>query len=97
VYVKYLDDFRFTQYADKCVQILERCREYESDVYLVQLVRLQRIAEEVHQSIPRYNLMGSLPVQASIVQSVKTLQMKLDQFGRNLPSHLKQNRKSLLH
>ncbi|EMD00141.1 hypothetical protein BAUCODRAFT_21795 [Baudoinia panamericana UAMH 10762] len=45
---KKLDAFAYSDHLHECLKQLEQRKEYESDLLLVQMVRLQRLAEEVH-------------------------------------------------
>ena len=45
---KKIDALSYTKYLDSCLQNLEAAKEYESDLFLVQMVRLQHLAEDTH-------------------------------------------------
>ena len=42
----------FTPYMDDCLEALETAREYDSDLFLVQMVRIQRTIESIHTTEP---------------------------------------------
>lgn len=39
---------RFSKYTRQCLEDLEKASEYDSDLLLVHLVKIQRLAERVH-------------------------------------------------
>ncbi|KAK4580131.1 hypothetical protein LTR86_000334 [Recurvomyces mirabilis] len=45
---KKIDAMPYTKFMDESLQVLEETREYDSDLLLVQLVRLQHLAEDTH-------------------------------------------------
>lgn len=47
-----MDPLRYTPYVEECCQILLSSKKYPTDIYLVELVRLQKIANTIEQSIP---------------------------------------------
>ena len=51
----------FTPYMDDCLEALETAREYDSDLFLVQMVRIQRTIESIHTTEP-----SSAPAKAHI-------------------------------
>jgi hypothetical protein len=94
-YVRYTDDLSCTSgYSEKCSQFLEESAEYPSDAHLIQLVRLQNIAQEINEALPRYEDDFSSGPSAPILMCIRTLQSKLESFRTKLPLHLQQNRKS---
>ncbi|GIK06636.1 hypothetical protein Aspvir_002286 [Aspergillus viridinutans] len=50
--VKDIDPLRYTSYTDECCRVLEELREYPTDMYLVQLARLNRMAHRIVQILP---------------------------------------------
>jgi len=47
---KKIDALDYSKYLDDSVNALEQAREYESDLFLAQIVRLQHLAEETHSA-----------------------------------------------
>ena len=93
-YVKYQDDLSCASgYVEKCLQFLQDNDEYPSDALLTQLVRLQNIAQEINEALPRYEDDFSSGPTAPISMCIRTLQSKLESFRTKLPLHLQQNRK----
>ena len=88
-----MDGYPFPLYADTCLHVLEECAEYASDEYLIQLVKLQHIAEEINQALPRSDLESPHRSAAQIALCIRNLQSKLESFRSRLPNHLQQNRK----
>lgn len=81
-----------TTYVDGCCSILEEVREYQSDGFLVQLVRVQQLTQHIcnamHTDLP-YE-----PGQIPVAMMVHSFQAQLDTFRQNLPRHLTMARKS---
>ena len=79
-----------TPYLETCCQVLRQRMEYSSDEYLVQLVRIQQLAQSVAMTLAyrRSGLQVDLPV--SIM--VKSFQQQLQSYKALLPEHLKDSR-----
>lgn len=93
-FIKDVKGFQYTnEFTESCLQVLEEAAEYQSDQYLIQLVKMQSIAEEINQALPRHNKDFSSGSSAPIALCMRTLQAKLDSFRMKLPIHLQQNRK----
>lgn len=93
-FVKNVEDLGFiTDSTESCLRSLEQNPEYLSDEHLIQLVKLQFVAEEINQALPRHRQDFSSGSAAPIQLCIKTLQSKLDSFRMKLPLHLQQNRK----
>lgn len=82
-----------TSYLDTCCSVLEAKMEYDSDVDLVQLVRIQKLAQSIAvtwdantPSLPSTHLPPTMIIQA--------FQEQLDSFRANLPPHLQENGRS---
>jgi hypothetical protein len=50
--VKDMDPLRYTNYTEECCRVLEELQEYPTDMYLVQLSRLNRMAHKIVQILP---------------------------------------------
>ncbi|OAA57845.1 thiamine biosynthetic bifunctional enzyme [Niveomyces insectorum RCEF 264] len=72
-----------TGYLEKCCQVLERQMEYPSDAYLVQLVRIQQLAQSVVVTfaLREQGMMMGLSIQ-NIVQN---LQQQIDAYKAQIP------------
>lgn len=82
-----------TSYLDTCCSVLEAKMEYDSDVDLVQLVRIQKLAQSIAvtwdantPSLPSTHLPPTMIIQA--------FQEQLDSFRANLPPNLQENGRS---
>ncbi|KAL1966514.1 hypothetical protein VTN77DRAFT_4436 [Rasamsonia byssochlamydoides] len=51
-HLKGLEPLPYTPYVEECCQVLVDAKEYPGDVYLVQLVRVQRIVNMIGQHVP---------------------------------------------
>jgi hypothetical protein len=95
-FVKDVNDLPYTNdFTEACLQVLEKTAEYNSDQYVIQLVKMQSIAEEINQALPRHSQDFSSGSSAPVALCLRTLQEKLDSFRMKLPIHLQQNRKLL--
>lgn len=93
-YIKYTNNLRYaSDYAENCIYVLEKSSECPSDEHLIQLVRLQKIAQEINEALPRYSDEFTSGSSAPISMCMRTLQSKLESFRAKLPLHLQQNRK----
>lgn len=45
---KKIDAMPFSRYMDECLNSLEQAREHDSDLFLVQMVRIQHVIEAIH-------------------------------------------------
>ncbi|GFF25221.1 hypothetical protein IFM61606_09380, partial [Aspergillus udagawae] len=50
--VKDMDPLRYTSYTEECCRVLEELQEYPTDMYLVQLARLNCMAYRIVQTLP---------------------------------------------
>jgi hypothetical protein len=80
---------------ESCNALL-RNQEYESDVYLVELVRLQQIAEKITQTLPYDAPQSFWTSKPPIGLLVKAFQTELQFFKSGLPQKLHQDRKLTL-
>ncbi|MCJ1382984.1 hypothetical protein MMC17_006097 [Xylographa soralifera] len=96
-YIDFMDAYPFPLYAKTCLNVLEENAQHPSDEYLIQLVRLQNIAEEISRALPRSDLESPHSSTASIALCIRNLQVKLETFRNMLPIHLQQNPFLLMH
>jgi hypothetical protein len=93
---KRLDALRYTAHVEETCNALLRNPEYDSDVFLVQLVRLQQMAEKITQTLPcdaPQSFWASKPPMGLLV---KAFQTELQSFKSALPQNLQQDRKLTL-
>lgn len=88
---KRLDALRYTPYVEECCQVLADANEYQTDVYLVRLVRLQRIANIIAQTLPTdgtelHNL------RAPIGMYIKSIQKDLESLKCSWRGDVEQKR-----
>ncbi|KAL3425507.1 tRNA processing endoribonuclease [Phlyctema vagabunda] len=91
VYVKHMDAIRFSKYTEDCCQSVEEHAQYPSDQILVQLIRLQHIAEQVQDALPHDVTDISPSSAAPVALCIKILQTKLHKLQGLLPIHLQHN------
>jgi hypothetical protein len=80
---KKIDGLTYTKFLDDCLTRLIAAKEYDSDLRLVQMVRLQRLAEETHTTE-----IASAPVQMYIKAFEADLErLKQNDPCRGMPEH----------
>ncbi|GFF61607.1 hypothetical protein CNMCM7927_003076 [Aspergillus lentulus] len=81
---KDMDPLRYTSYTEECCRVLEELQEYPSDMYLVQLARLNRMAHRIVQTLPfdAYNPPG-IASSNSLQTCVKALEAELKDLKRS--------------
>ncbi|KAJ3501338.1 hypothetical protein NM208_g16958 [Fusarium decemcellulare] len=86
-----IESMRYTKYIQECLGVLEREKEYETDVRLVYLVRIQHLTERISQlnspDDPAEEVVG-LPT-APLSAYVSAFQGELDRIKIGLPPGLK--------
>ncbi|KAF4980152.1 hypothetical protein FZEAL_3771 [Fusarium zealandicum] len=86
-----IESMRYTKYIQECLGVLEREKEYETDVRLVYLVRIQHLTERISQlnspDDPAEEVVG-LPT-APLSAYVSAFQGELDRIRNGLPVSLK--------
>ncbi|OCK78134.1 hypothetical protein K432DRAFT_444838 [Lepidopterella palustris CBS 459.81] len=98
--LKAMDFLRYTPYMEECCQYLMEAREYETDAFLVSLVRLQRIVEGIGQNLSHQDLVNEWwndRTTTPIELYVKTFRNEIQSFGKGLPSHLQHNAFMSMH
>jgi hypothetical protein len=68
----------------QCCQSLSAAAQYPSDAYLIQIVRLQNIADKINRHLSCDEPDSSLP----IYMCVKSLQHELQTFKNSIPADL---------
>lgn len=94
LYVQSMEPLRYVKYTENCLEILRDVQEYPSDLYLVQLMKLQVITREINDALPR-DSMGIALISGSTSLYIKNLQTKLNVFQERVPISLRENRKTL--
>lgn len=88
---------RYTKYIQACLAALEQEQEYETDLRLVTLVRIQHLTERIAQlnspDDPAEEVAG-LPT-APISAYVSAFQSELDRIRNGLPQDLRNDSKFL--
>lgn len=79
----------------ECCHKLGEAGEYQSDVLLVQLVRLQEIRYRMGRSFPYDESYASRKPDAPIEMFVRAWQKELETFWASLPAEFRQNSKPL--
>lgn len=92
---KKLDALRYTAHLEESCNALAQDPEFERDIYLVQLVRLQKIAEQITQSIPYDAPQSFWTSKPPIGMLVKAFEAQLEAFKGAIPRDLQHDGKSL--
>jgi hypothetical protein len=74
-----MDPLRYTSYTEECCRVLEELQELPTDMYLVRLARLNRMAHRIVQTLPfdAYNP-PQLHPSDSVQSCVKYLEAELE-------------------
>lgn len=78
---------RCTSFIDECVQAISVATEYDTDIILVQMVRLQKLVEEIRAS----GLQNNSSLKGPVEMYVKVFQTRLQEYKSALPPNLQQN------
>lgn len=81
---------RFGRYAENCCQVLEEAMEYPDDLYLVQLVRMQRIADTIRTTLHNEGLESSPDYRMFLSVGVASWEKDLQDMGTALRLDLSQ-------
>ncbi|KAI2467105.1 hypothetical protein F4781DRAFT_327724 [Annulohypoxylon bovei var. microspora] len=94
-----IDPPRYTPYIDQCLRELEADEEYESDLLLIRLVRIQNLSERIaqlHAKDPTANeLTGITRAPTSAYSNM--FHAELEKFTASLPPNLVTNRLITCH
>lgn len=90
-----LDPIRYSPYLEQCLRELEAKPEYESDLYLVNLVRIQHLTERISRLHAKDHVEDDLPgvARAPMNVYINAFQGELDRYKDALPRHLRANSK----
>jgi len=78
---------RYTGHIEDCLQAVAAAAEYETDICLVQMVKLQKIVEEVRVS----GLYNDSSLKGPVGMYVRSFQTVLQEYKSALPANLQQN------
>ncbi|KAK5992639.1 Transcription factor himD [Cladobotryum mycophilum] len=89
-----VQSMRYNNYLQESLQYLEREMEYESDIYLINLVRIQRLTERIAEFNYKDKAVGEIyPVPTAPASAyVSAFQSELNHLTNNMPEHLKQDK-----
>jgi hypothetical protein len=82
-----MDPMRYTSHIEDCLQPLSAAIEYNADFFLVQMVKLQKIVEEIRCS----GLHSASTMKGLVDLYVKSFQKSLHDYKAALPPSLQQN------
>jgi hypothetical protein len=85
------DVFHYKPYIEQCCQNLEATQEFQSDLVLVYLVRLQHIIEEINQTFPNDEIETFKALGTPVALCIKALRTKLSSLRSRLPAELEHN------
>ncbi|RYP48757.1 hypothetical protein DL768_005414 [Monosporascus sp. mg162] len=94
-----LDPVRYPPYLSQCLRELEVNKEYESDLFLVNLVRIQHLTERISRLHAKDHVDDDLPGVARAPMNVylNAFQGELDRYKNALPRHLRTNKLIICH
>ncbi|KAK7995879.1 hypothetical protein PG991_015346 [Apiospora marii] len=90
---------KYTSYIERCVKELEAANEYETDLLLVQLMRIQRLSDKIsclHNKTEDEIELPAIP-RAPTSAYLGAFQAELDKFKAHIPRHLRSNRVLSIH
>lgn len=87
-----------TSYLETCCRVLESRKEYETDEFLVRLVRAQQLAQTISLTLA-FRANAALRQTSSLPMSliIKSLHQQLTTFRDSVPPHLKSNPSLVSH
>ncbi|KAF4888744.1 hypothetical protein CGCFRS4_v009742 [Colletotrichum fructicola] len=84
--VQQIDPMRFSAYMEQCLRELDEAMEFESDVHVIYIVRVQRLAERISQIRANEDWDGGLGLpKAPISAYASSFQAELDKLVDNMP------------
>ncbi|KAF0328686.1 C6 transcription factor, partial [Colletotrichum asianum] len=84
--VQQIDPMRFSAYMEQCLRELEDSMEFESDIHVIYIVRVQRLAERISQIRANEDWDGGLGLpKAPISAYASSFQAELDKLVDNMP------------
>ncbi|XDG08922.1 hypothetical protein ABKA04_008537 [Annulohypoxylon sp. FPYF3050] len=94
-----IDPPRYTPYIDQCSKELEASQEYESDVLLIHLVRIQNLSERISQLHAKDNTANEINAIARAPASAYSnmFHAELEKFTDSLPPSIATNQLIICH
>ncbi|KAI8206705.1 hypothetical protein K4K52_002900 [Colletotrichum sp. SAR 10_76] len=84
--VQQIDPMRFSAYMEQCLRELDEAMEFESDIHVIYIVRVQRLAERISQIRANEDWDGGLGLpKAPISAYASSFQAELDKLVDNMP------------
>jgi hypothetical protein len=71
---------RFTKYTEECCKALDEAAEYPTDAFVVQLVRVMKLAERIHHTLYHTEIHSSSVSSPPLGLSIKWLEAELKQL-----------------
>ncbi|EEU42974.1 uncharacterized protein NECHADRAFT_83628 [Fusarium vanettenii 77-13-4] len=89
----------WSNHLSQCCDHLIEAREYESDLYLVALVRMQHLAERGFSAIPAVDYLDPTPptFRGHVAMTMNNVQRELERLSKFQPDSVKQNRAFWAH
>ncbi|KAG5979217.1 hypothetical protein E4U55_005403 [Claviceps digitariae] len=84
-----------TNQLDCCLKVIEATMEYPSDEYLIQLVKIQQLAQTISLTMAGNGM--APPMSLPLVMVIQSFQDQLDTFRASLPPHLADSSTILCH
>ncbi|KAG6018569.1 hypothetical protein E4U41_003763 [Claviceps citrina] len=84
-----------TGQLDYCSKVIEAAMEYPSDEYLIQLVKIQQLAQTISLTVAGNGM--APPMSLPLLMVIESFQDQLDTFRASLPPHLAHNSTLLCH
>jgi hypothetical protein len=81
---KDIEPVKYTKYVDECCRVIEEANEYPGDVYLVQLVRIQCLADKIRRTLGQDEWDWSGGISTPIGACVKSLEGELQSLRASL-------------
>lgn len=85
-----VESLKYTAYIQDCMRVLEESGEYESDITLLYLVRVQRLTERIFELNSKDKAVEDIPGLPSAPMSayVAAFQNEIDRMRNSLPPKL---------
>lgn len=84
---------KYSRYIAQCVRELQSAKEFDSDLVLVQLMKIQSLTDRIYQLLDSENDEEEVAsvARAPTMAYVSAFQADLDRFKAQIPRHLKAN------
>ncbi len=92
-----IESMKFSSYMQHCLKELQENREYETDVILAHMVRLQNLSEKIAELNARDESSEEISIpRAPVSAYVSTFQSELDKIQSSISKTMKNNSTSAL-